>query len=390
MAVAMVLAMTTWFSAAAVLPQLGDRWELGSTGGSMLTIAVQLGFVLGAVVSAVTNLADRIPPRRLVFLGTLLAAAANLGLLAADGLATAIPLRGLTGLALAGVYPPALKSMAGWFRAGRGTAMGVMVGALSLGSAVPHLVNGIGGLGWRSVVVATSVMTMAGGLVAELVGRDGPFRFPVAVFDPRWATQLFTQRGLRLASLGYFGHMWELYAMWAWFAAFATTRFDERSWSDPAQAAAVATFVVIGTGAVGSWLGGVVADRWGRTLSTIIAMGASGSMAAIIGFLTDAPTWLLGLLSLIWGLTVVADSAQFSAMVSELADQRYVGTAITVQLAVGFSLTVLTIFLVPVLRDGPGWGTAFAVLAAGPAIGLAAMIRLRRSPLATQLAGGRG
>ncbi|MCP5027802.1 MAG: MFS transporter, partial [Actinomycetia bacterium] len=240
MATAMVLAMTTWFSAAAVLPQLGERWELGTTGGSLLTIAVQLGFVAGAVVSALTNLSDRVPPRRLVFLGTLLAALTNLGLLAAGGLATALPLRALTGFALAGVYPPALKSIAGWFRAGRGTAMGVMVGALTLGSAVPHLVNGIGGLGWRSVVVATSALTIVGGLVAELVGRDGPFEFPPAVFDPRWATQLFTQRGLRLASLGYFGHMWELYAMWAWFAAFAADRFTERSYSDPTQAAALA------------------------------------------------------------------------------------------------------------------------------------------------------
>ncbi|MCP5025334.1 MAG: aromatic acid/H+ symport family MFS transporter, partial [Actinomycetia bacterium] len=195
---------------------------------------------------------------------------------------------------------------------------------------------------------------------------------------------------LRLASLGYFGHMWELYAMWAWFAAFAADRFTERSYSDPTQAAALAAFAVIGVGAVGSWLGGMVADRWGRTLSTIGAMAASGSMAAVIGFLTDAPTWLLGVLSLVWGLTVVADSAQFSAMVTELADQRYVGTAVTVQLAVGFSLTVLTIFLVPVLRDGPGWGPAFAVLAVGPVVGLVAMVRLRSSPLAAQLAGGRG
>ena len=222
LAAAMVLSMATWFSASAVLPVLRDRWELSSTSASWLTIAVQLGFVVGAVVVAVANLADTVPPVRLILAGSLMAAAANLGLLGVSGAGGAIALRFVTGAALAGVYPPALKAMSTWFRVGRGTALGIMVGALTLGSALPHLVNGFGGLDWRAVIVATSATTVAGGLLARFAFREGPFEFPPAVFDPRQIGRLARDRGVRLASIGYFGHMWELYAMWAWFAAFAT------------------------------------------------------------------------------------------------------------------------------------------------------------------------
>ena len=179
LALSMVLSMTTWFSATAVLPQLQEDWDLSTQASSWLTISVQIGFVIGALVSTVLSLADVTPPRRLILYGSLGAAGANGLLVAADELATAIPLRLLTGAFLALVYPPALKAMATWFRIGRGTALGIMVGALTLGSAVPHLVNGIGGLDAKAVILATSVMTIAGGLVAELLGTDGPFPFPL-------------------------------------------------------------------------------------------------------------------------------------------------------------------------------------------------------------------
>lgn len=200
LALGMVLAMTTWFSASAVLPQVRVEWDLSRTAGSWLTIAVQLGFVAGAVTSAALNLADLVPPRRLMLYGALGAAGANTGLLWATGATTAIPLRFATGVCLAGVYPPALKAMATWFRRRRGTALGVMVGALTIGSALPHLVNGSGGVRWETVIVATSLLTVAGGLVVELAGRDGPFPFPTAVFDPSQARRAFADRGVRLAT----------------------------------------------------------------------------------------------------------------------------------------------------------------------------------------------
>jgi MFS family permease len=387
---AMVLSMATWFTAAAVLPQLRAEWDLSSTAASWLTIAVQLGFVAGAVGSAVLNLADTVAPKRLILIGSLLAAAANLGLLAVSGAAGAIALRFVTGAALALVYPPALKAMSAWFRVGRGTALGVMVGALTLGSALPHLVNGLGGLAWETVIVITSALTLTGGLLAGFAFHDGPYGFPPAVFDPGQVGRLTRDRGVRLASIGYFGHMWELYAMWAWIAAFATDSLASRGVDDPGRAASLLAFAVIGVGALGCYVGGILGDRWGRTRLTAAAMAVSGSCALVIGALRHAPLVLLVAVALLWGFTVVADSAQFSTIVTEVGDQAYVGTAVTMQLAIGFTLTVATIWLVPVLRDGPGWSWAFVLLVPGPVLGVLAMLRLKSLPEAALIAGGRG
>jgi MFS family permease len=381
--------MSTWFSAAAVLPQLRAEWDLTSGESAWLTIAVQLGFVFGAVGAALVNLSDVHRPQRVVLWGALGAAAVN-GLLAfADGLALALPLRFLTGVCLAQVYPPALKVMATWFREGRGAALGILVGALTIGSALPHLVNGIGGLDWQSVVLITSALTAAGGLIAGLAVADGPFPFPRAVFDPRQAGRALANRGVRLASLGYFGHMWELYAMWAWFAVFfgASLAADGEG---SASGAALAAFAVIGIGGIGCWVGGLLGDSWGRTRTTAAMMAASAACALTIGLLFDGPAWLLLAVGLVWGFTVVADSAQFSTMVTELADQAYVGTALTLQLALGFTLTVATIWLIPVFETETGWRWAFAFLAPGPLLGIAAMLRLRSLPEARLIAGGRG
>ncbi|HVM69898.1 MAG TPA: MFS transporter [Gaiellaceae bacterium] len=371
-ATAVVLSMTTWFSASAVLPQLREEWALGDTAAAWLTIAVQLGFVAGAVVSSLLNLADVGAARHLIAAGSAGAAAANLGLLAADGPELALPLRFATGMCLAGVYPPALKLMATWFQRGRGAALGVLVGALTLGSAAPHLVNGLGGADWRGVVVATSALTAAGGALVLLAVREGPFAFPRARFDPRQAGRVFRNRGVRLASLGYFGHMWELYAMWAWFLVFARTVWDD-------TAAAFATFAVVGAGAAGCVAAGVVADRVGRAETTAACMAVSGAAAVAIGLV---PPWLVLPLGLVWGVAVVADSAQFSTLVTEHADQAYVGTALTLQLAVGFTLTVATIWLVPYAVAAVGWRWAFSLLALGPALGIVAMLRLRRTAAA--------
>ncbi len=390
LAAAMVLSMATWFSASAVLPQLRAEWSLSTTAASWLTIAVQLGFVTGAVISAVVNLADTVAPRRLILAGSVVAASANLGLLAASGPAAAIALRFATGVALAAVYPPALKAMSTWFRAGRGTALGIMVGALTLGSALPHLVNGVGGVAWRAVLVTTSLLTLAGGLLAGFAFHDGPFRFPPAVFDPRQVGRIARNRAVRLTSIGYFGHMWELYAMWAWFAAFATDALRLHDVADPARVASLLTFAVIAVGALGCYGGGVLGDRWGRTRITAAAMAVSGSCALVIGALRSGPLLLLVAVGIVWGLSVVADSAQFSTIVTEVADQAYVGTAVTMQLAIGFVLTVATIWLVPVIRDGSSWFWAFALLVPGPVIGVVAMVRLRSLPEAALIAGGRG
>jgi MFS family permease len=389
LAAALLPGMATWFSASAVVPQLREEWSLSSTAAAWLTIGVQIGFVVGALLSAVLSLTDVFPPRRVLVISAVGAAVANLLLVTADGPATAIPLRVLTGAFLAGVYPPALKLIATWYRsAERGVALGVLVGALTVGSALPHLVNSLGGLPWRQVVAATSVVTVVGAAVAVLV-HDGPYPFPRAPFDPSQAGRVFANRGVRLASLGYFGHMWELYAMWAWFVVFfRDSLIASGHESDPW--ASLATFAVISAGALGCYLGGVLGDRWGRSPTTALAMAISGTCAITIGLAFGHSPWLVLAIGLVWGVTVVADSAQFSTAVTEVADQSYVGTAVTLQLATGFTLTVVTIWLVPVVREATSWSWAFAMLAAGPALGIAAMLRLRNAPEALQMAGGRG
>ena len=388
LAAALVLSMTTWFSASAVVPQLRAEWSLSGSAAAWLTIAVQLGFVCGALVSSFLNLSDIVSPQRVILGGSLGAAAANALLGTAAGAAAGIPLRFATGFFLAGVYPPAFKLISTWFKKGRGIALGVLAGAIAVGSATPHLVNGLGGLQWIVVIYATSVLTLAGGLISGFAIKDGPFPFPRATFDPRQAGRVFANRGVRLAAFGYFGHMWELYAMWTWFVAFfsATPAIREAS----AGSAAYATFAVIAIGGLGCWAGGVLGERWGRTKTTALMMTVSGSCALLIGLLLGAPAWIVLLVGLVWGFAVIADSAQFSTMVTELADQAYVGTALTLQLAVGFTMTVATIWLIPLLVSVFGWGWAFAFLAPGPALGVLAILRLKRLPEAARIAGGRG
>ena len=361
--------MATWFSASAVVPQLRDEWDLSSSAAAWLTIAVQLGFVVGALASSLTTAADVIPPHVVIFWGAVGAAGANAAIVATHGPAGAIPLRFATGFFLAGVYPPALKLMATWFRRGRGTALGILVGALTLGSALPHLVNGLGGLDWQVVIVVTSVLTLIGGAVALVAVPEGPYRFPAATFDPHQARLVFANRGVRLTSLGYFGHMWELYAMWAWFLVFARD-----SLFSSASVAALVTFAVIAAGAIGCVVGGLLGDRIGRPETTVAFLACSGICALLIGLL---PTWAAVLVGVLWGFAVIGDSAQFSTLVTEYADQAYVGTALALQLAAGFTLTVATIWLIPVLEHAVGWAWAFAFLVPGPAIGIVAMLRLR-------------
>jgi MFS family permease len=389
LSITLILSMSTWFSASAVIPQLRELWNLSNSTASWLTIAVQLGFVFGALVSSILNLADVISPRRVILMGSLGAAFANALLGFAGGAAIGIGLRFATGFFLAGVYPPAFKLMATWFRAKRGTALGILGGAILVGNAVPHLVNGIGGLHWQVVIYATSAITVIGGLITEFAVREGPFPFPKATFNPRQAGRVFTNRGVLLASIGYFGHMWELFAMYAWFKVFFSSTLETQGYVANPTASYV-TFTVMAVGSVGAWATGILADRWGRTKTTILIILISGSCALLIGLFHASAIWAVLMIGLIWGFTVASDSPQFSTMVTELSDQAYVGTALTLQLAVGFTITVATIWLTPILQDILGWKYAFAILALGPFLGVLAMLRLKSLPEANKIAGGKG
>lgn len=391
LAVAQLLAMAPWFSASAVSPALARVWSLSATTTAWLTISVQLGFVAGALVSAVLTLADRLSARRLVAVSAGLAAAATLGVAASPTASLAIVCRILTGAALAGVYPPAMKIAAGWFKEGRGLAIGILVGALTLGSASPHLVRwAVAPAAWRLVLIVAALSAVLGGLLVLLVPGDGPFTAPSPPFSLAAAPRILKDRAALLANLGYLGHMWEVYAMWTWMAVFVAASEHARRGSDVdvTSLAAFVTFGVIGSGAIGCWLGGRYADRWGRTVVTSVAMVISGTCALLVGALFAAPLAALVPLLVVWGITVVADSAQFSAAVSELAPRDYVGTALTLQTSLGFLLTCATIYLLPTIAGRIGWRWSMSVLAIGPALGVWAMLALRRRPEAVQLAGG--
>lgn len=387
-AVAQLFALSLWFSASAVAPRLRELWNLDTGQEAGLTLAVQLGFVVGALLSALLNLADVLPSRRLFAYSAVGGALANLGLLAMTSgtVMLALALRFLTGMFLAGVYPAGLKVMAGWFRSGRGMALGVLVGALTVGSASPHLVRGLG-LEWGGVVAAATVLTFVAAGMMSRVG-DGPYETPTSQFQWRQVGLVLANRGVRLSTYGYLGHMWELYAMWTWTAAFLTasaTEFGAGYGSVP-----IITFLVIGIGGLGSWWAGVMADRIGRTRVAGGAMVVSGSCAALTPLIFGITPWVVVPIFLIWGLSVVADSAQFSTMVTETADDEVRGTALTLQTAVGFLLTLVTIRLVPEIAASTSWRWAFPILAVGPALGVFAMVRLARSSFAAMLADGRG
>jgi MFS family permease len=383
-----LLGMSLWFSASAVVPALRVEWGLSESSAGWLTIAVQLGFVCGTLLSAFLNLPDVISVRYLFAVSALFGALTNAAFgIYAHTAQTGIILRFLTGMFLAGVYPPGMKIMATWFQRSRGMALGVLVGALTLGKASPYLLNALGSANWRQNILTISLLAIAGGLIVLLFVDDGPHALPPARFDWRQALAVFRNRGVHLASFGYFGHMWELYAMWVWIPVMIRASFGASKASPvPAE---FASFIVIGCGAAGCVVAGLLADRIGRTVVTSWAMGISGSCCLLVGFLFGGNPLLLLLVAAIWGATVVADSAQFSACVTELGDPRYIGTALTMQTCLGFLLTTISIELIPYFVNAVGWQYAFALLAPGPLFGVIAMLRLRGLPEAAKIAHGR-
>ena len=380
LAAAEFLGMTAWFSATAATPALIAEFQLDAGGASWLTIAVQAGFVAGTLASALANLPDVINARRLFALGCVVAAAANAMVTLAGDPGTALAMRLLTGAALACVYPPGMKIAAGWFLERRGLALGILVGALTAGKAFPHLLQAlIGDAGWRAPMLVASGLTLSAGALVIGIVRDGPYVPATSPFDPRAAFRLFTTPGAREATFGYLGHMWELYAMWTWVAAFASASLVAAGSADPGRGGSIVAFVAIASGTVGCVAAGWLGDRAGKARVAAAAMVVSGACCAITPLAYGAPAAILVVLVSVWGFAVVADSAQFSALVAEHSERNHVGTALTVQTCLGFLLTIVTIRLTPAVADAIGWRWAFLLLIPGPVAGVLALRPLMRS-----------
>lgn len=383
-----VLSMVTWFSATAVTPELIIAWELSGSEAAWLTNGVQLGFVAGALGASLINLPDIVRLKYLMASAALAAGVVNAILLLEPNIVGAVACRFLTGVALAAIYPPAMKLVATWFQKGRGMALGAVVGALTLGSAMPHLFRAlVEHLDWKLVILLSSGAALIAAAIFGRAAKEGPYAFGQAVFNPRQIGLVWRDRNLMWVNIGYFGHMWELYAMWAWVLVFFRLAMD--GVIDGAYASLI-VFGIIASGCAGCLLGGVLSDRVGRTVTTAGFMLISATCAILIGFAFEGPFALLVGIGLIWGISIVGDSPIFSTAVTELAPRELVGTALSFQMGIGFGLTVLVIWMMPQLADLlGGWQWTFLALAPGPLVGAYAMLKLRTLPAASRLANGK-
>jgi MFS family permease len=380
LAVAELLGMSLWFGASAVATELGARWALDTSQIGWLTSIVQLGFVVGTALAAVLNIADIIPARWYFAASAAAGGLANLGLLAIDSYSGALVLRFATGFFLAGVYPPAMKMAATWFRAQRGLAIGTVVGALVIGKATPYLVHAFPHASPAIVVGVASICAFVSAVLIASLYHDGPFAFPARPFSFGLVGTVWSSERWRLATGGYLGHMFELYSFWTWIAAFSAASLAASGGASPSTVS-VTTFLAIAAGGIGSVWGGLAADRRGREWLVTISMIASGTCALLSPLIFGHGEIALLALALVWGYFVVSDSAQFSALVTEAVAPHAVGTALTLQTSAGFLLTMLSIQLVPPMVHHASWQWAFPMLALGPAAGVAsirALVRLRR------------
>ncbi|MDQ0000375.1 MULTISPECIES: MFS transporter [Pseudarthrobacter] len=383
-----VLTLAVWFASTAALPSIAVLEPISETQMALMTSVLQVGFVVGALLSAFLNVADRFDPRNLFAASAAVAAVTTAALLVVSPVGTeALILRALTGVALAGIYPVGMRMVASWATNDLGKLVGLLVGALTIGSALPHLFTIGAAWDWKLVYAASSIAALSAACLVKFV-KLGPAFKRAQRFDPSTIKAAWLKRPVRLANLGYLGHMWELYAMWAWIGLFFRASLDARGVEQPGLAPA-ATFLVIAAGALGALIGGRLADRFGRTAVTIYSMAISGACALTVGWLFGGPPLLILIVAMVWGVSIIADSAQFSACVVELSPPESVGTMLTIQICMGFALTLVTIQSMGFVVNHLGWGIGFSMLALGPLFGCLAMWLLRRDPASSLLAGGR-
>jgi MFS family permease len=372
---AVLLATSTWFSGTAAARELVGLWSLSPTQGARLTSATQWGFIVGTLIYAATNLADRFDARGVFCMSAIAGALCNLGFAwLSDGLAAALGFRFATGVALAGVYPVGMKLIASWYREGLGWRLGVMVGCLTLGTAFPYGVTALQlGLDWRALASVASLAAVVGGLLVAFGCGEGPLLRARAKLDLRMIGRVFRHRPFRATAFGYFGHMWELYAFWSLASLWLDARFEHTdAWAEHVP---LLTFAIVGVGALGCIGGGLLSRRIGERKVALFALSGSGVACLLSGFAYRLPPAALLTFLLVWGVLVVADSPQFSALAARHAPAEYIGTALTVQNGLGFLITTISIQLLPRVAEIVAWQWALTMLAIGPIVGVVFITR---------------
>ena len=368
-----------WFASNAILGDLQQQWSIGADALAYMTSAVQLGFIIGTLCFAFLAISDRFSPRIVFFICSLLGASSNLLIyLVAEGLISLLTFRFVTGFFLAGIYPVGMKIATGWYRHGLGKALGSLVGALVVGTAFSHLLKGAGqSVPWEAVIISISGISLAGGILMLLLVPDGPYLFKGTNFDKKALTVIFQSKDLRSASFGYFGHMWELYTLWAFVPVILTAYVA----NNPKVSINISSwaFFIIASGSLGCIAGGMISKKVGSASVAFVQLASSGICCLLSPLIFQFSIEIfLGFL-IFWGIVVVGDSPQFSALVAQAAPKELVGSALTIVNCIGFSITIISIQLTNYLSDFIHPNYIFLPLAVGPLMGLFSLLPLLRS-----------